>query len=114
MLATRRWITFGFCALSAAAIAVSAATAVAGAAQTTDVQVIKDGYVPGTLTVRAGTEIRFRNTDTDIHTATSKTGAFDSNLLFPGDSYAVTLNAPGTYEYFCLPHPWLNGTIVVE
>ena len=29
-------------------------------------------------------------------------------------SYSVTLDEPGTYPYFCMVHPWMVGTVVVE
>ena len=29
-------------------------------------------------------------------------------------SYSVTLDDAGTYPYFCMVHPWMSGTIIVE
>nr|AIF06342.1 hypothetical protein [uncultured marine thaumarchaeote KM3_191_E02] len=29
-------------------------------------------------------------------------------------SYSVTLDEPGTYDYFCMVHPWMQGTVIVE
>ena len=31
----------------------------------------------------------------------------------PGGSFSVTLNTSGTYDYYCMVHPWMQGTVVV-
>ena len=30
-----------------------------------------------------------------------------------GASFSVTLNTSGTYDYFCMVHPWMQGTVIV-
>jgi len=79
-----------------------------------EVHALNQAYVPASLAVPAGTTVRFINDDAEIHTVTQRGGGFDSGLLFAGNSWTFVFNEPGTYEYFCLPHPWLSGTIVVE
>lgn len=32
----------------------------------------------------------------------------------PNDHMTVTFSQPGSYEYVCLLHPWMKGTVVVE
>lgn len=72
------------------------------------------------LRVNPGTEITFLNTDNAAHTLTSgssavgPTGVFDSNLVLVGSWYKFTLEEEGTYEHFCLVHPWMTGRIIVE
>jgi plastocyanin len=36
--------------------------------------------------------------------------------LYPGsgNTFSVTFEEPGTYEYLCIIHPWMTGSIVVE
>jgi plastocyanin len=36
--------------------------------------------------------------------------------LFPGsgNTFSVTFEEPGTYEYICMLHPWMTGSVVVE
>lgn len=36
--------------------------------------------------------------------------------LFPGsgNTFSVTFEKPGTYEYICMLHPWMTGSVVVE
>jgi plastocyanin len=41
-------------------------------------------------------------------------GFVNSGILHPGDSYALAIDAPaGMYEYVCLAHPAMKGTLVV-
>ena len=84
------------------------------AAQQPEVHAKDNAYLPETLTVSPGTTVRFVNDDADIHTFTARDGTFDSNLLFQGQVWQYVFNNPGTYEYFCLPHPWMVGTITVQ
>ena len=79
-------------------------------------------YFPGDLTVEAGTTITWNNQDSVVHTVTSGTsngtvgeadGLFDSGLFGTGESFEFTFTEPGTYNYFCVPHPWMTGTITV-
>ena len=100
--------------LLVAACALALGASMAAAQQQPEVRALRDGYVPDTLVVPAGTIVRFVNTDSDIHTVTHRGGQFDSGLLFMNDSWTYRFSDPGTYEYFCIPHPWLAGSIVVE
>ena len=36
--------------------------------------------------------------------------------LYPGsgNTFSVTFETPGTYEYLCIIHPWMTGSVVVE
>ena len=79
-------------------------------------------FYPGDLTVSAGTVVTWTNQDTVVHSATSGTsdgsvgqpdGFFDSGLVDPGGTFEFTFTEPGTYAYFCTPHPWMQGTITV-
>jgi plastocyanin len=84
----------------------------ASGAQTVD---IKDfAFTPAELTVASGTTIVFPNEDKTPHTATAKTGAFDSGPIEPGSSGKVTLEKTGTFTYYCQFHPFMTGTITVE
>ena len=38
----------------------------------------------------------------------------DSPVLQPGESYRFTFVKPGTYDYFCGPHPQMQGIIEVK
>ena len=77
-------------------------------------------YDPSSVTISAGGTVTFVNSDTAPHTATSGNatdgpdGLWDSSLLMIDMSYSVTLDNPGTYDYFCMVHPWMQGIVIVE
>jgi len=77
-------------------------------------------YIPNILNVQVGTQVIFTNMDTAAHTFTSGDammgldGFFDSSLVMPENSYSWLPNYVGEYEYFCLIHPWMHGTIIVH
>ena len=76
-------------------------------------------FIPSTVTIGVGETVTFDNTDNAAHTATGgsptdgPSGSFDSSLIMAGGSYSVTLDDEGTYPYFCMVHPWMQGTIIV-
>ncbi len=70
-------------------------------------------YNPETLTVSVGTEVVWTNEDSEIHTVTSQNN-FDSGSIRQGEEFRYTFDQPGTFEYFCTPHPFMEGTVVVE
>lgn len=80
----------------------------------------KNCFDPSTLKVAAGTTVTWTNHDTVSHTVTSgnpsdnQTGTlFNSNLIPSGKSFSFTFKEPGTYNYFCEVHPWMNGKVIV-
>ncbi len=77
-----------------------------------DVQ--KWGYTPSTLTVQVGDKVAFFNEGKIAHTATASNGAFDTGLIHHNETAVVTMAKPGTFAYFCQPHPWMKGTIIVK
>lgn len=78
-------------------------------------------FEPDTVTVPAGTSLRWENQDFVIHTATSSTPssgpdeAFDTGFITQGEhSAAIVLEEPGDYPYYCVLHPWMTGKATVE
>jgi plastocyanin len=71
-------------------------------------------YDPPTLTVNVGDKVTWQNNGEDVHTVTSDDGSFDSGDMEHGASWSYTFTSPGTYTYFCAPHPWMTATIVVN
>ena len=77
-------------------------------------------YVPARITINAGETITWENRDSAPHTvmsgsvASGPTGDFGSGLFLAGAGYSHTFEEPGTYDYFCLVHPWRTGTVTVS
>ncbi|MFI5178932.1 MAG: cupredoxin domain-containing protein [Vicinamibacterales bacterium] len=72
------------------------------------------GFTPTTLTVAAGTTVVFGNNDVTTHTSTADGGQWNSNNLNSGQTFSVKLDTPGTYNYHCTIHSFMNGKIVVQ
>jgi len=71
------------------------------------------GYGPSTETVNVGDTVTFSNTGASPHDATSLDGSWATPLLQTGQSASVTFSTPGTFNFTCVLHPWMKGTIVV-
>ncbi len=77
-------------------------------------------YIPASVAVNAGDTVSWDNIDVAAHTVTSGTvpsgpdDLFDSNLLLGGNTFEVTFDSPGSYDYFCLVHPWMIGSVQVS
>ena len=76
--------------------------------------------VPSAVQIDAGGTVAWTNQDTSSHTVTSgspatgPTGIFDSSLIISGETFEYTFEELGEYEYFCLVHPWVVGTVQVN
>jgi plastocyanin len=72
-------------------------------------------FTPQTLTVKAGTTVKWTNKDDIPHGIAATGNTFKrSNAMDTDDTYSFTFATPGTYQYFCYIHPHMTGTIVVE
>jgi plastocyanin len=73
-------------------------------------------FSPGTVSVRPGDWIVFKNQGLVPHTVTEKaTKAFDSAILNPGEQWKlVAPGRVGTLHYHCLLHPLMEGVIEVQ
>ena len=77
-------------------------------------------FIPSTVTIDIGGTVTWDNTDTAAHTATGGTatdgpsGVFDSSLIMAGGSFTHEFTEAGTFDYFCMVHPWMAGTVIVE
>ncbi|WP_309122068.1 plastocyanin/azurin family copper-binding protein [Paenibacillus sp.] len=100
---------------SAGAGTGSSSNAGAQQGKTYNVDIREFSFGSGPLTVEAGSTVVFTNYDDMEHNAVAANGEFSTPLLKKGESFAITLNEAGTYEYFCEPHKrFMTGTIIVK
>jgi plastocyanin len=71
-------------------------------------------YLQPRLQVTVGTTIEWTNNDPMPHTVTATDKSFDSGLIDPGKTYRHTFTKAGTFNFFCQPHPFMKGTVVVR
>lgn len=71
-------------------------------------------YVPYYIEVKSGTTVTWTNNDNIGHTATSVNDLFDSGIIQPGQTWSYSFNATGQYDYYCVLHPWMKGTVKVS
>jgi len=77
-------------------------------------------YLPQDITINTGDTVKWDNVDTAAHTVTGgspadgPSGAFDSSLLMAGMPYSFTFDDAGYYDYFCMVHPWMVGSVTVN
>ena len=77
-------------------------------------------FIPNIATVVIGGTVTWENGDTAAHTSTAgsategPSGVWDSSLIMAGSSFSHTFDAEGTFDYFCMVHPWMAGTVIVE
>ena len=78
-------------------------------------------FNPKDLTVKSGQTVTFTNKESvphDVHKTSGPGDDFssgDPGGMQQGDTFEVTLDKPGTYEYVCEVHkPGMAGTITVK
>ncbi len=76
-------------------------------------------YIPSLIVIEKGKQVTWINEDSAFHSITSgyygaPTELFDSGHLDPFESYTLTFDKTGTYDYFCTLHPWMKGQVIVE
>jgi len=77
-------------------------------------------FMPASATVNVGDTVQWHNADTAAHTVTSgspadgPSGVFDSSLFMGGATFDVTFDEAGSYDYFCMVHPWMVGNVKVN
>jgi len=77
-------------------------------------------WSPADITINVGDTVHWMNVDTAAHTVTGgspadgPSGVFDSSLVMADAVYAFTFDDAGSYDYFCMVHPWMVGSISVN
>jgi plastocyanin len=82
----------------------------------TTVNIASFKFVPEDLKVKAGSKVTWINQDKAPHTAQTEdevANGFDTDRLDLGEKKAITLDTPGKFEYFCIYHRFMTGTVEV-
>ena len=83
-------------------------------------ETINECYIPHMVTIDVGGEVMWNNIDAMAHTVTAGTPTegvsehFDSGLVAPGAMFSHEFTEAGTFDYFCMVHPWMVGTVMVS
>jgi len=112
----RAWQTlaaWGVVVLSLAVLGVGIATRLRTPASYT-VTIDAARFQPPLSVVRVGDVITWINKDLVPHTATSRTGGFDSGAIEPGKSWTYTATRAGDFPYLCVFHPTMTALLRVK
>ena len=71
-------------------------------------------FNPSSISVTAGTTIKWTNKDGVAHTVTSNTNLFNSGSIASGGTFTFTFSTAGTYSYFCSIHPSMVASVTVN
>lgn len=77
-------------------------------------------FIPYEVSIGVGDELSWYNDDTAAHTVTSGSpsdgpdGMFDSGIFMAETTFSHTFDEAGTFDYFCIVHPWMKGIVQVS
>ena len=76
-------------------------------------------YIPYNMKILSGSTVTWINVDNAAHTVTSGTvtggpdGLFDSSIIAMNSEFSYKFTEAGTYDYYCIVHPWMTGIVTV-
>ena len=91
----------------------SAAAAGSSATAAADVRIAQMRFGTDTVRIAAGQTVQWTNDDELAHTVTFQDGG-GSTPIPKGGSFSRTFDQPGTYAYYCTPHPFMRGVVIVQ
>lgn len=101
--------------IASTALVGVALSPLARAAETVEIVIQEYKFIPPRLTIKAGTTVKWTNAEkrTTHSVLFGGPAGFESERMFPGDSWQRTFDSPGGYPYGCGPHPEMKGQIDV-
>ena len=80
------------------------------------ITIAKNTFNPSTMTVKVGSTVRWVNEDDHPHRIEFMDKAFSTSTYLLGASQSASqrFDRAGTYNYSCMIHPYMQGTIRVE
>lgn len=80
------------------------------------VKIVSFQFEPKTLTVKAGSTVKWTNEDTATHSIkdTSQLATpVSPDLVGKGSTFSITYGQPGSYSYICGIHQYMSGSVQV-
>ena len=72
-------------------------------------------FSPARLEITIGTTVTWVNNDPTLHeVAFIEASVDDAGAIDSSGSFSFPFNKPGTYNFYCGPHPGMSGTIIVS
>ena len=77
---------------------------------------VKNAFKPANMTVKAGSTVRWVNADDHPHRIEFADKSFSTSTFLLGSSQSASqrFDHAGTYNYSCMIHPFMQGTVTVE
>ena len=96
-------------------LALGWTAAAASAQDSVQGRIVDFGFELPQSPVTSGTTITWTNNGNRPHTVTDRGGLFDTGPVLPGAQATITVDAPGTYFFFCEINPSkMNGELTVQ
>lgn len=83
-------------------------------AATHNISITGMAYSPSSLNINVGDTVIWTNNDGMPHTVSSVDSLFDSGTINDTETFSHTFNSEGTFDYECLFHPAMLGSITVS
>ena len=80
------------------------------------ITIIKNTFKPADMTVKIGSTVRWVNADDHPHRIEFENKAFTTSTFLLGASQSASqrFDKAGSFNYSCMIHPYMQGTITVE
>lgn len=85
------------------------------AGERAEVRIVEYKFNPPELKIKAGTTVTWVNDEKRTSHSVLFLGpeGFESERMFPGESWSRSFDKPGKYTYSCGPHPEMKGLVEV-
>jgi plastocyanin len=77
------------------------------------INIRKKTFIPANITIRAGETVRWVNGDDFPHRIQFADSRYATVLMGASQSASQRFDRPGVFEYTCLIHPEMHGTVSV-
>ena len=81
---------------------------------TRKVTIDSTSFLPVSVVANVGDTVVWTNKDLFKHTVTAADGSFDSKDIEPGGTWSLTVKTAGAFDYACIYHSTMKGTLRVR